>query len=278
MRALLFAVVVFCWAVPMAAQTLITLASTTSTQNSGLYDYLLPRFTEASGIQVNVVAVGTGQAIKIAENGDADALLVHHRSSEDAFVTAGFGIERKDVMYNDYVLVGPKHDPAGLTDKSTLAGAMRALAAQEPLFVSRGDDSGTHKKEREFWANAQVSPGGPWYREIGAGMGAALNMAAAVDAYVLSDRGTWLSFGNKQNLKILYEGEPVMRNPYGIILVNPERHPHVNIAAARRFSEWITSPQGQQVISSFRVDNAQLFCPNAQTPKETEAFCPVKAN
>lgn len=277
MKSVLVVLAALCWATPAIAETTITLASTTSTQNSGLYDHILPKFSAATGIKVNVVAVGTGQAIKIAENGDADALLVHHRPSEDAFVAAGFGIERRDVMYNDYVLVGPAGDPAQIGVQATLNAALSAIAHHKPLFVSRGDDSGTHKKEGELWANAQITPSGHWYREIGAGMGAALNMAAAVDAYVLSDRGTWLSFGNKQNLMILFEGEPVMRNPYGIMLVNPALHPHVKTKEARAFSDWITSKDGQQAISNFRVENAQLFCPNAQTLKETEAFCPVKA-
>jgi tungstate transport system substrate-binding protein len=258
------------------AQSAITLASTTSTQNSGLYGYILPIFTAKTGIEVNVVAVGTGQAIKIAENGDADALLVHHRVSEDAFVANGFGIERRDVMYNDYVVVGPKNDPAGVAKSTSTNQALKAIGQSESLFISRGDDSGTHKKERELWVSAKFTPTGDWYREIGAGMGAALNMAAATDAYVLSDRGTWLSFGNKQNLMILFQGQPVLRNPYGIILVNPERHPHVNIADARIFSNWLTSDDGQTAISNFRVGNSQLFCPNAQPPKDADAFCPVE--
>jgi tungstate transport system substrate-binding protein len=258
------------------AQSAITLASTTSTQNSGLYGYILPIFTAKTGIEVNVVAVGTGQAIKIAENGDADALLVHHRVSEDAFVANGFGIERRDVMYNDYVVVGPKNDPAGVAKSTSTNQALKAIGQSESLFISRGDDSGTHKKERELWVSAKFTPTGDWYREIGAGMGAALNMAAATDAYVLSDRGTWLSFGNKQNLMILFQGQPVLRNPYGIILVNPERHPHVNIADTRIFSNWLTSDDGQTAISNFRVGNSQLFCPNAQPPKDADAFCPVE--
>jgi tungstate transport system substrate-binding protein len=259
------------------ADTSITLASTTSTQNSGLYAHLLPLFTAETGITVNVVAVGTGQAIKIAENGDADALLVHHRPSEDAFVTEGFGIERRDVMYNDFVIVGPKSDPAGVLNAKTTAQALNAISSAQALFISRGDDSGTHKKEVELWRTAETLPTGLWYREIGAGMGAALNMAAATDAYLMSDRGTWLSFGNTQNLKILFQGESLLRNPYGLILVNPEMHPHVDVTAARRFADWITSPVGQKAIANFRVENKQLFCPNAQPEQDSKAFCPSDA-
>lgn len=256
------------------ADTTITLASTTSTQNSGLYDHLLPLLKADTGITVNVVAVGTGQALKIAENGDADALLVHHRPSEDAFIADGFGIDRRDVMYNDYVLIGPAADPAGVAEARTTAQALDAVAQAKAVFISRGDDSGTHKKERELWMDATSDPTASWYREIGAGMGAALNMAAATDAYLISDRGTWLSFGNRQNLTILFQGEPQLRNPYGLILVNPAKHPHVNVAAARRFADWVTSETGQQAISNFRVENKQLFCPNAQPAKDSRAFCP----
>ncbi len=256
------------------AENAITLASTTSTQNSGLYRYLLPQFEADTGIRVNVVAVGTGQAIKIAENGDADALLVHHRPSEDAFVTEGFGIDRRDVMYNDFVIIGPASDPADVANATSVKDVFQRLAKTTPLFISRGDDSGTHKKEQEMWRAAGLSPNGAWYREIGAGMGAALNMAAATDAYLMSDRGTWLSFGNTQNLQILFQGQPVLRNPYGLILVNPTRHPHVDVESARRFADWITSETGQQAISNFRVENKQLFCPNAQPEKDSKAFCP----
>ena len=257
-----------------AADTTITLASTTSTQNSGLYDHLLPLFKVETGITVNVVAVGTGQAIKIAENGDADALLVHHRPSEDAFVANGFGIERRDIMYNDYVVIGPKDDPAGVAKSQETSDALRAIKAAQPLFISRGDDRGTHKKEQELWASSTLFPTGDWYREIGAGMGAALNMAAATDAYLISDRGTWLSFGNRQNLTILFQGEPLLRNPYGLILVNPAKHPHVSVASARRFATWLTSKAGQQAIADFKVKNKQLFCPNAQPEQDSKAFCP----
>ncbi len=254
-----------------AEDKFITIASTTSTQNSGLYDYLLPLFTKETGIDVRVIAVGTGQAIKIAKNGDADVLLVHHRPSEEAFVEDGFGIERRDVMYNDFVIVGPK-DKARF---NSLENALTTFASTGSYtFVSRGDDSGTHKRERELWREFNVVPQGKWYREIGAGMGAALNMSASVDAYTLSDRGTWLSFGNKGNLGIIVQGDDILFNPYGIILINPEKHPHVKINMARQFSDWIVSDRTQSIIGDFTVNNMQLFCPNAYPEKNIDIICP----
>lgn len=257
-----------------AADRTITLASTTSTQNSGLYDAILPAFEADTGIRVNVVAVGTGQALRIAQNGDADVLIVHHRPSEEAFVAAGHGIERRDVMYNDFVIVGPAEDPANLRTAPSLVGAISRIAAAKAPFISRGDESGTHKKEREIWLAAGVEPAGDWYREIGAGMGAALNMASAVDAYVLTDRGTWLSFGNKGRLEILFSGVEDLRNPYGVILVNPERHPHVKITEARVFADWLTSTRGQKLIADFRVGNQQLFCPLVVVA-DADVICPA---
>ena len=278
MRTFILIIAVLLSTTAAIADTSITLASTTSTQNSGLYNHLLPLFKAETGITVNVIAVGTGQAIKIAENGDADALLVHYRPSEDAFVTNGFGIDRRDIMYNDYVIIGPRNDPAEVAKFQKTSDALRAIKTAQHLFISRGDDSGTHKKEMELWASSGLLPSGGWYREIGAGMGAALNMAAATDAYLMSDRGTWLSFGNQQNLKILFQGEPLLRNPYGLILVNPVKHPHVKIASARRFAKWLTSEVGQQAIARFRVKNKQLFCPNAQPEKDSKAFCPSNSS
>lgn len=274
MRTFILIIAVLLSTTATIADTSITLASTTSTQNSGLYNHLLPLFKAETGITVNVIAVGTGQAIKIAENGDADALLVHYRPSEDAFVTNGYGIDRRDIMYNDYVIIGPRNDPAEVAKFQKTSDALRAIKNAQHLFISRGDDSGTHKKEMELWASSGLLPSGGWYREIGSGMGAALNMAAATDAYLMSDRGTWLSFGNQQNLRILFQGEPLLRNPYGLILVNPAKHPHVKIASARRFAKWLTSEVGQQAIARFRVKNKQLFCPNAQPEKDSKAFCP----
>ncbi len=261
-----------------AGETTLTLASTTSTQNSGLYNYLLPIFEAETGIHVNVVAVGTGQALRIARNGDADLLIVHHRASEDAFVAQGYGVQRFDIMYNDFVLVGPRTDPVSVRGSSILGDALTRIAAARPIFVSRGDDSGTHKKERELWAAAGLVPQGGWYREIGAGMGAALNMSAAVDAYTLSDRGTWLSFGNKQDLDLLFSGDEGLRNPYSAIAVNPDRFPHVKAEAATVLIDWLVSPHGQQLIGDFRIQGQQLFCPYAQADTIADAVpqpCPA---
>ena len=265
------------WAASVGWAETMVLASTTSTQNSGLYDYLLPLFEADTGISVRVVAVGTGQAIRIAQNGDADALLVHHRPSEDAFINEGYGSQRFDVMYNDFVIVGPKEDAAGVSSTLTLQDAMTSLHQSEAAFVSRGDESGTHKREQSLWNKAQLAPEGDWYREIGAGMGAALNMAASIDAYTLSDRGTWLSFGNKQNLTVLFEGETELLNPYGLVLLNTERFPHVKSEAAMTFAAWLTSERGQDAIGAFRVENAQLFCPNAKNEQELDKkYCPAQ--
>ena len=244
---------------PAFARGFITLASTTSTENSGLYDALLPVFEAQTGIAVRVVAVGTGQALKLAENGDADLLIVHHRPSEDAFVAAGFGIERRDIMFNDYVLLGPGTNPADITKNMSVAEAFRAIAQSGSKFVSRGDDSGTHKKELEIWTMSGAAPMGEWYLDVGRGMGGALNVAAAVDAYILSDRATWTSFRNRGNLTLLFEGDPPLFNPYGAILVNPARHPHVKVDLAREFVDWLTSPDGQTAISSFEIDGQRLF-------------------
>ena len=249
-----------------AAEPFITLASTTSTENSGLFAHLLPRFTAATGIEVRVVAVGTGQALRLARNGDADVLLVHHRRSEEGFVAAGFGVARHEVMANDYVLVGPAADPAAIGGLADAAAALARVAASESNFVSRGDDSGTHKKEMGLWRAAGRDPaaaGGGWYRETGSGMGATLNTAAAMGAYALADRATWVSFRNKGDLQILVEGDPRLVNPYGVILVNPERHPHVKAAEGQAFIDWLRSAEGQAAIAAFRVDGQQLFFPAA---------------
>ncbi len=244
----------------------ITVASTTSTQNSGLFGYLLPRFTAASGIEVNVVAVGTGQAIRIATNGDADVLLVHHEASERKFVADGFGLERRPVMHNDFVLVGPAADPAGIGGMDDVAAALRRIGDAEQVFVSRGDDSGTHKKELELWQLTGFDPrpaSGTWYREAGSGMGATLNTAGAMGGYTLTDRASWVSFGNKGDLRILVEGDTRLHNPYTAIVVNPARHPHVHAAEAQAFVDWLTSRQGQALIAAYRVDGQQLFFPDA---------------
>lgn len=257
-----------------AADRFITLASTTSTQNSGLYDYLLPIFTAKTGIEVRVISVGTGQAIKIAQNGDADALLVHHRPSEDIFVAEGYGIERRDIMYNDFVLIGPKSDPAQVSNHKNAYDGLKAINDSGTLFISRGDESGTHKREKELWRLSGIMPNGDWYREIGSGMGAALNMAASVEAYTISDRGTWLSFGNKGDLTMLLSGDVDLFNPYGLILVNPKKHPHVKIGLARIFSNWLVSNEAQQTIGAFTVEKMQLFCPNAEPKHQSGYICP----
>jgi tungstate transport system substrate-binding protein len=244
----------------------ITVASTTSTQNSGLFEYLLPKFTAETGIEVRVVAVGTGQAIRLATNGDADVLLVHHPASERKFVADGLGLARHPVMHNDFVLVGPAADPAGIRGMADVATALRRIGDDEQVFVSRGDDSGTHKKELELWRAAAFDPrpaSGAWYRESGSGMGTTLNTASAMGGYTLTDRASWVSFGNKAGLQLLVEGDTRMHNPYSIIVVNPGRHPHVHAVEAQAFADWLISEKGQQAIAAYRVDGQQLFFPDA---------------
>lgn len=245
----------------------IVVQSTTSTQNSGLLDYLLPMFTEKSGIEVRVVAVGTGQAIENAANGDGDVLLVHAKPAEEKFVSEGNGVERFDLMYNDFVIVGPASDPAGIAGSSDAAAALKAIADSGSLFASRGDDSGTHKAELKLWQTAGVDAAGSsgdWYRETGSGMGATLNAAAGMGAYTLTDRATWVAFENKGDLQIVTEGDPVLFNQYGVILVNPEKFPHVKAAQGQQFIDWLLSDEGQAAIASYQVDGQQLFFPNAQ--------------
>lgn len=241
----------------------ITLASTTSTQNSGLFGYILPIFEKQSGITVNVVAQGTGKALDTGRRGDADALLVHDRVKEDAFVAEGWGAYRKDVMYNDFVIVGPKSDPAGVAKAKTAVEAFSKIAASGSPFASRADKSGTNAAEKRFWVatGAGVPEGKDWYKETGSGMGATLNTSAGMDAYTLSDRGSWANFKNRQNLVILFEGDPKLYNPYGAILVNPEKHPHVKKEAAEKFINWITSDAGHKAISDYKLNGEQLFFP-----------------
>ena len=250
----------------LAAERFITVASTTSTENSGLFQAILPLFEQATGIAVRVVAVGTGQAIRMAERGDADVLFVHHRPSEERFVAGGFGIERHDVMYNDYVLVGPQDDPAAVGGRSDVVAALARIAAQRAVFVSRGDDSGTHKRELGLWRAAGIdveAASGSWYRESGAGMGTTLNIASGMGAYALSDRGTWLNFSNKGDLVILVTGDQRLFNPYGVILVNPERHPHVKATDGQAFIDWLLSPDGQRAVAAYRIDGQPVFFPSA---------------
>lgn len=245
----------------------ITVASTTSTENSGLFDELLPRFTDKTGIEIRVVAVGTGQSIRLAEKGDADVLFVHHTPSEEKFVEAGYGVERHDVMYNDFVIVGPAGDPAGIKGMDDVAKALAAVKEAGQPFASRGDDSGTHKKELDLWRSAGLDASSfdaSWYRETGSGMGATLNTASGMNAYAMSDRATWLNFGNKGELEILLENDERLFNQYGIILVNPERHSHIKAEMGQTFIDWVLSDKGQQAIGEYRIKGQQAFFPNAR--------------
>ena len=250
-----------------ASERFIVVASTTSTENSGLYSFVLPRFSEQTGIEVRVVAVGTGQALYIAQNGDADVLLVHHRPSEEQFISQGHGVTRYDLMYNDYILVGPRDDPASVLFAANVIGAVQRIATNKSLFVSRGDDSGTHKKELELWNQSGIDTakvGNGWYQETGRGMGGTLNMASALDAYTLTDRATWLKFGNKGRLDILFQSDPPLFNPYGIILVNPQKHPHVKTRDGQTFIDWMLSETGQTLIANYRILGQQAFFPTAK--------------
>ena len=247
----------------------IVVPSPTSTQNSGLLDVILPQFTESSGIDVRVVAVGTGQAIKNASNGDGDVLLVHAKPAEEQFVAEGQGVQRFDVMYNDFVLVGPAADPAGIKGGSDIAAALASVAETGSTFASRGDDSGTHKAELRLWGMANVdaqASSGEWYRETGSGMGATLNAATGMSAYVLTDRATWIAFGNKGDYEIVVEGDERLFNQYGVILVNPEKHANVKAEEGQSFINWLTGSEGQQAIAAFKIDGEQLFFPNAVQP------------
>ncbi|MDT3672420.1 MAG: substrate-binding domain-containing protein [Aromatoleum sp.] len=244
----------------------IVVSSTTSTEQSGLFGYILPKFESETGITVKVVALGTGQALDSARRGDADVVFVHDRAAEEKFVAEGYGIGRRDVMYNDFVLVGPKSDPTKVAGGHDIVAALQKIESAKAPFVSRGDKSGTHAAELRLWklANVDIDQAkGPWYRDSGSGMGPALNMAASLGAYILADRGTWLSFKNRQELAILVEGDRRLFNQYGVILVNPERHPHVKREAGQRFIDWLVSPTGQQAIADYRIGGEQLFFPNA---------------
>ncbi|MEZ5715993.1 MAG: substrate-binding domain-containing protein [Paracoccaceae bacterium] len=252
---------------PAAAEDkFIIVQSTTSTQNSGLFDYILPIFQEKTGIEVRVVAVGTGQAIKNAANGDGDVLFVHAKPAEEKFVAAGDGVERFDVMYNDFVIVGPAADPAGVAGMNDVVAGLEKIAAAQAPFASRGDDSGTNKAELRLWKQTSVDPAaasGGWYRETGSGMGATLNAAVGMGAYTMSDRATWISFANKGDFKVVVEGDPRMFNQYGIMLVNPEKHPNVKADLGQAFVDWVISPEGQAAIADYKIDGQQLFFPNA---------------
>ncbi|MEC9432991.1 MAG: substrate-binding domain-containing protein [Pseudomonadota bacterium] len=260
-----------CAATVSAADRFVLVQSTTSTANSGLYDAILPKFEAATGIEARVVAVGTGQALKNARNCDGDVLVVHARAAEEAFVAEGHGLARHALMHNDFVIVGPADDPAGVAPAphapaSDAAAALRAIAAAKAPFASRGDESGTHVKERALWAAAGVdaaAASGTWYRETGSGMGATLNLAVGMGAYALTDRATWAAFGNKAAHRIVAEGDPALHNPYGVIRVNPERCPNVRAAEAEAFEAWLLSPAGQEAIAAYRRDGQQLFFPDA---------------
>ena len=249
-----------------AQEKFIVVASTTSTEQSGLFGYLLPAFEKDTGIRVRVVAVGTGQALDIGRRGDADVVFVHDRPAEDKFMAENEGVRRYPVMYNDFVLIGPKSDPAGIKGMKDVGAALKAIMAKGAPFISRGDRSGTHIAEINLWKASGVDiekEKGPWYKSIGQGMGAALNTAGASNAYVLSDRGTWISFKNKGDLVIVVEGDKRLFNQYGVMLVNPEKYPNVKKDLGQQFIDWLVSPEGQKAIANYKIDGEQLFYPNA---------------
>ena len=250
-----------------AADTFITVASTTSTQNSGLFGFILPKFKAKTGIDVHVIAQGTGQALKTGERGDADVVFVHAPAAEKKWIAAGYGVKRYEVMYNDFVVVGPKADPAGIEGTKDAVVAFKKIAAAKAPFASRGDDSGTNKKELALWKDAGIDvkkASGTWYRETGSGMGATLNTSAAMNAYTLTDRGTWLSFKNRRDLVIVVQGDKKLFNQYGVALVNPAKHPNVKVKEGQAFIDWLLSPEGQKIISEYKIDGQQLFFPNAK--------------
>jgi tungstate transport system substrate-binding protein len=253
----------------LAQDKSIVVASTTSTQDSGLFGHILPVFKAKTGIDVKVVAQGTGQALDTGRRGDADVLFVHAKAQEEKFVADGFGVKRYPVMYNDFVLIGPKSDPAGIKGMTDVAEALKAVKSKGASFISRGDRSGTHIAELDLWKAAGIDIGkdkAPWYKEIGQGMGAALNTASAANAYVLADRGTWLSFKNRGDLDILVAGDKRLFNQYGVMLVNPEKHPHVKKALGQAFIDWLVSPEGQKAIADYKINGQELFFPNANVP------------
>jgi tungstate transport system substrate-binding protein len=264
---LLVAVLALAQAFTASAQDkFIVVASTTSTEQSGLFGHLLPIFEKDSGIQVRVVALGTGQALDMAKRGDADVAFVHDLAAEEKFMAEGYGVKRFPVMYNDFVLIGPESDPAGIAGGSDILAALRKIEAAQAPFASRGDKSGTHAAELRYWKDAGVdleAKKGPWYRDTGSGMGPTLNTASSMNAYVLADRGTWLSFKNRGDLTILVEGDKRLFNQYGVMLVNPAKHPHVKAALGQQFIDWLVSPRGQAVIADYKIGGEQLFFPNA---------------
>jgi len=253
---------VLCCAPAYAQDKSIIIASTTSTEQSGLFNHILPQFTKKTGVAVKVVALGTGQALDVGRRGDADVVFVHDRAAEDKFIAEGFGIDRRDVMYNDFVLIGPKADPAKVAGVKNITGGLKQIAHAKAPFVSRGDKSGTHAAELRYFKAADIDPTqgkGSWYRETGSGMGPALNTASSMNAYILADRGTWLSFKNRGELGIVVEGDRKLFNPYGVILVNPAKHGHVKKAEGLAFMDWLVSPEGQTAIASYKIGGEQLF-------------------
>lgn len=246
------------------SDSLLRLATTTSTANSGLMDYLLPELTKDTGVEVQVIAVGTGKALRLGREGDVDVVLVHARNAEQAFIDGGFGVERFDVMYNDFVLIGPPEDPAQISSSGSVIEVLKKIHDSKSAFISRGDDSGTHKKELSLWQKTGYMPQGDWYKSVGQGMGKVIQIANEMGAYTMADRGTWLAYQAKLNLALLYQGDPPLFNPYGIIAVSPQRHAHVNHEGADNLIKWITSEKGQRLIGEFTVKGERLFIPNAR--------------
>jgi len=245
------------------AQARLRMSTTTSTENSGLLGVLLPPFEKANNVKVDVISVGTGKSIKLGENGDVDVVFVHARPLEDKFVADGFGVDRKDVMYNDYIIIGPKEDPAKVKEAKSAAEAFKKIAEAKADFISRGDESGTHQKEKEVWKAVGIKPEGKWYMEAGQGMGQVIQMAFDKKGYTLADRGTYLSYAGKENVPILLEGDKILFNPYGVIAVNPKKYPNVQYDLAKKFIDYVTGPEGQKIIADYKIGGQQLFFPNA---------------
>jgi len=258
----------FCAVAGNSTGSMLRLATTTSTANSGLMDYLMPEFKKDTSIEVQIIAVGTGKALRLGREGDVDIVLVHARNAEQAFIDAGFGTERFDVMYNDFVLIGPLDDPAVIATSQSVVEALKKIQTTKSAFISRGDDSGTHKKELSLWQAADYSPRGYWYKSVGQGMGKVIQIANELGAYTMTDRGTWLAYQSKSNLALLYQGDPPLFNPYGIIAVNPERHSHVNHEGAEKLINWLVSKKGQRLIGEFKVKGEKLFIPNARQSEQ----------
>tara|TARA_R110002049_G_scaffold42913_11_gene127200 strand:+ start:1945 stop:2781 length:837 start_codon:yes stop_codon:yes gene_type:complete len=265
-------------AAPLAAQTRLLLGATHTLDNSGFLAAVLPQFTADTGIRVDTVVLGTRQILAMAERGEFDVLITHHRPSELAFIAAGYGTARNDLMFNDFVLIGPADDPAGIASAADAPAALAAIAASQARFISRGDESGTHLREQELWVQAGLNPAGDWYYAVGAGMGATLNIAAALSAYTLSDRATWLTFQGQAGLALLFEGGAGLRNDYSLIEINAARFAHINAEAAQTFASWMLGPKGQAAIAAFRPNGQQLFCPARQHPGQEQGGKPCTAN